>query len=90
MNNKTENNMNKDTKSIPDNMTEITLTAGDTMIPALLNNSRSSKELIAILYKDEEISGQFGNLVTLGRIDCPLSVMDTLDSSITVTIDLKV
>ncbi len=137
MNNKAENNMNKGPKSISDNMTEITLTAGDTVIPALLNNCRSSKELIsrlpftirlsryehdycgmmeslsydkedlqngwkngniafaadgsyfAILYKDQEMSGQFGNLVTLGRINCPLSIMDTLDSSITVTIDLK-
>nr|WP_320049188.1 cyclophilin-like fold protein [uncultured Desulfuromonas sp.] len=41
----------------------------------------------AILYKDEEISQQFGNLVTLGKINAPLRVMDTLDDAISVTIE---
>lgn len=43
----------------------------------------------AILYKDEEISQQFGNLVTLGKIkDSPL-VMETLDHEISLEIKLK-
>lgn len=43
----------------------------------------------AILYKDEEISQQFGNLVNLGKIkDSPL-VMDTLNSEISLEIKLK-
>lgn len=118
-------------------MVKVTLNVGDVKIPAVLNNSRSSKALIdrlpytvqlfksahdycgsmseplpydkedlrngwsngdisfdaggnyfAILYKDEEISQQFGNLVTLGRITAPLSVMDTLDQQISVRIEL--
>ena len=116
--------------------TEIALTVGETVIPAVLNDSRSSKELIArlpytvrlqkydhdycglmkkplsyekkdlrngwrngdiafaadgnyfaILYKDEEISQQFGNLVTLGKINGPASIMDTLAADISVTIE---
>ena len=120
------------------NWTEITLTAGSTIIPAVLNDSRASRELItrlpctvrlhkyehdfcgvmdtllpydkedlrngwqngdiafaadgtyfAVLYKDEEISQQFGNLVTLGKIKGPPSVMDTLDAEISLRIELK-
>jgi hypothetical protein len=118
--------------------TEITLAAGDTIIPAVLNDSRASRELInrlpytvklhryehdycgvmdtplpydkedlqngwqngdiafaadgsyfAVLYKDEEISQQFGNLVTLGKINEAPSVMDTLDAGISLKIELK-
>ena len=121
-----------------ENRTEITLTAGDTIIPAVLNDSRASRELItrlpftvrlhkyehdycgvmesplpygkedlhngwqngdiafaadggyfAVLYKDEEISQQFGNLVTLGKINESPSVMDTLDAEISLKIELK-
>lgn len=116
----------------------ITLVVGKVEIPAVLNDSRSSKELVArlpytvnlqkyahdycgvmneplaydekdlrngwqngdiafaadgnyfaILYKGEEISQQFGNLVPLGKIKGPLAVMDTLDDEISVRIDLK-
>ncbi len=43
----------------------------------------------AVLYKDEEISAQFANLVTLGKIkDDPL-VMETLPARISLQIDLK-
>ena len=119
-------------------MTPITLTAGDTIIPAVLNDSRASRDLIsrlpytvrlhkyehdycgvmdtplsydkddlrhgwqngdiafaadgsyfAILYKDEEISHQFGNLVTLGKINGSLSVMDMLNAEISLKIELK-
>jgi len=117
--------------------TEITLTIGDTKIPAVLNDSTPSRKLItmlpytvslqryahdycgvmkalpydqealrngwsngdlafaadgnyfAILYKDEEISEQYGNMVTLGRITVDPGVMDTLDPGITVVIDRK-
>lgn len=120
------------------NWTEIALTAGDTIIPAVLNDSRASKELIsrlpytvrlhkyehdycgvmgaplpydkddlrigwqngdiafaadgsyfAILYKDEDISHQFGNLVPLGKINEVPSVMDTLNAEISLRIELK-
>ena len=116
--------------------TEIALTVGDTVIPAVLNDCRSAKELIArlpctvslhgydhdycgvmseplsydakdlrhgwsngdiafaadgsyfaILYKDEEISRQFGNLVTLGKIKGPPSVMNALNRQIDVRIE---
>lgn len=40
----------------------------------------------AILYKDEELSEQYGNLVTLGRITVNPAIMDTLASEIVVTI----
>ncbi|PLX96337.1 MAG: hypothetical protein C0621_02065 [Desulfuromonas sp.] len=40
-----------------------------------------------ILYKDEEISQQFGNLVTLGKITDPLSIMETLSDEISVTLE---
>ncbi len=43
----------------------------------------------AVLYKDEEISQQFGNLVTLGKISENPSIMDTLDSGISLRIELK-
>lgn len=119
-------------------MTPIILTTGDTTIPAVLNDNRTSRELIkrlpltvrlhryehdycgvmdpplsydnedlhngwqngdiafaadgsyfAVLYKDEEISQQFGNLVTLGKINEDPSVMDTLDAQISLRIELK-
>jgi len=118
--------------------TEVILNTGDTVIPAVLNDSRSSRELIerlpytvkinkyehdycgimndplsynkkdlhsgwkngdiafaangsyfAILYKDEEISEDFDNLVTLGKLGVNPSIMGTLNSSISVTIELK-
>jgi len=120
------------------NWTEIILTAGDTIIPAGLNDSRAARELIgrlpctvrlhryehdycgvmspplsydegdlhhgwqngdiafaadggyfAILYKDEEISQQFGNLVTLGKLSGAPSVMESLDAEISLRIELK-
>lgn len=120
------------------NWTEITLTAGDKAIPAVLNDSRASRELInrlpctmrlhryehdycgvmgsplpygeedlqngwqngdiafaadggyfAVLYKDEEISQKFGNLVTLGKINEAPSVMELLDAEISLKIELK-
>lgn len=136
---KTNNETKKSQKTkIGGIMTPITLTAGDIIIPAELNDSRASKELIsrlpytvrlhkyahdycgvmsdplpydkkdlcngwqngdlafaadggyfAILYKDEEISQQFGNLVTLGKMNEAPSVMDTLDAEITLKIELK-
>ncbi len=43
----------------------------------------------AILYKDEEISQQYGNMVTLGRLMVTASIMDTLEDAISVTITLK-
>ncbi len=42
-----------------------------------------------ILYKDEEVSQQFGNLVTLGRINGPLSVMDTLNDAVSIRNELE-
>jgi len=119
------------------NETEIILQAGDTQLPAVLNNSTPAKELMvmlpltlklqkyahdfcgvmealpykqeelrsgwtngdlafaadgnyfAILYKDQEISHQYDNMVTLGRLTVPPMVMDTLGSEITVTIAIK-
>ncbi len=41
-----------------------------------------------ILYKDEEISQQYDGIVTLGVLDAPLSIMDTLETSISVSIEL--
>lgn len=41
-----------------------------------------------ILYKDEDSSNQFGYQVNMGVIDAPLSVMDTLDSHISMRIEL--
>lgn len=118
--------------------TEITLTIGNTVIPAVLHDCRASRDLVgrlpcsvrlqkydhdycgimikplafdqsdlrngwangdlafaaegnyfAILYKDDEISGQYGNLVTLGRITVDPAIMDTLPGEIRVTIALK-
>lgn len=43
----------------------------------------------AILYKDEDISQQYGNMVTLGKLTVDPSIMDTLDDAITVDIGLK-
>ena len=43
---------------------------------------------ISILYKDEDISKQFGFQVNIGVIDAPLSVMDTLPGSIEMRIEL--
>jgi len=40
------------------------------------------------LYKDEDISQQFGYQVNLGVINAPLSVMDTLSDDITIKIEL--
>ena len=120
------------------NSFNITLQVGNTVIPAMLNDSRSAQELVGrlpytvrlhkyahdycgvmdeplsydekdihngwvngdivfaadgnyltILYKDEEISQQFGNLVTLGRITAPLSIMDRLDDAISLRIELE-
>jgi hypothetical protein len=42
-----------------------------------------------ILYKDEEISEQFDGIVNMGVLRAPLSVMDTLDRSISVRIELE-
>ena len=42
----------------------------------------------AILYKDQDISQQFGNLVPMGRITGSPLVMDSLDSQISLTIEL--
>ena len=41
-----------------------------------------------ILYKDEEISQQYENLVTLGRISVEPSVMDDFANEISLTIEL--
>ncbi len=117
--------------------TPITLTIGNTVIPATLNGSKAAKDLLSrlpytvtlrhfahdycgvmkeplaydakdvhngwmngdidfatdgnyftILYKDEDISQQFGYQVNLGVINAPLSVMDTLSDEITVKIEL--
>jgi hypothetical protein len=43
----------------------------------------------AILYKDEDISQQFDGMVTMGALDCDLSLMDTLSGSITVRIEAE-
>jgi len=43
----------------------------------------------AILYKDEEISQQFDGMVTMGALDCPPAVMDTLDEGISVRIEME-
>jgi hypothetical protein len=120
-----------------ENGTKIKLTVGDAVIPAVLNDSKSAKALIArlphtvrlqkyahdycgvmrdplpyderdarkgwlngdiafavdgnyftILYKDEEISRQYDGIVTLGVLDAPLAIMDTLEASISVSIEL--
>lgn len=43
----------------------------------------------AILYKDEEISQQYGNMVTMGKLTVDPAVMDTLEDAISVRIALK-
>lgn len=40
-----------------------------------------------ILFKDEEISQQFDGIVNMGVISAPLSVIDSLDGSISVRIE---
>lgn len=118
--------------------TKVKLIVGETVIPAILNHSRSARALVAklpyavrmqryahdycgvmkdplpydkddmrsgwlngdiafavdgnyftILYKDEDISRQFDGIVNMGVINAPLSVMDTLDGSITLKIELE-
>jgi len=44
---------------------------------------------LAILYKDEEISQQYGNMVTLGKLTVEPSIMDSLDTEISVVVKLK-
>ncbi|MBU3214735.1 hypothetical protein LL033_07905 [Clostridium estertheticum] len=119
------------------NGTAITMTVGDTVIPATLNNSTSSKELLSrlpytvhinrfshdysgvmkdplkydekdvhngwmngdinferdvnyftILFEDEKKSKIYGEQVNMGKVDCDLSVIKGLGSSIDVQIDL--
>lgn len=115
----------------------ITLTIGDRKIPAVLNHSNPSRELLemlpvsvrlhkyahdycgvmtalsyddeelrsgwsngdiafvtngnyfAILYKDEEISQQYGNMVTLGRLAVEPAIMDSFANEISVVITVK-
>lgn len=116
----------------------VRLVVGETVIPAVLNDSTSSKALIArlpytvqlqryphdycgvmeeplpydkqdlksgwlngdiafavsgnyftILYRDEEISGQFDGIVNMGVLRAPLSVMDTLDETVSMRIELE-
>jgi len=43
----------------------------------------------AILYKDEEISQQYENMVTLGRLTVEPSIMDTFANEISVLITAK-
>lgn len=43
----------------------------------------------AILYKDEELSQQYGNMVTLGKLTVEPSIMNSFEETITVIIDLK-
>ena len=43
----------------------------------------------AVLYKDEEISSEFGNLVTLGKISADPLIMETLPAGISLKIELK-
>ena len=117
--------------------TAVSLIIDDTVIPGVLNDSRSSRELISrlpytvklqryahdycgvmdeplpydrsdlhngwhngdiafaadgdyftILYRDEEISQQFGNLVTLGRVEGSLAIMDSLNPEISVRMEI--
>ena len=133
---KNEKNRGFATRTI-ENGTKIMLTVGAAVIPAVLNDSKSAKALIArlpymvrlqkyahdycgvmrdplpydeddaqsgwlngdiafaidgnyftILYKDEEVSQQYDGIVTLGVLDAPLSIMDTLETSISVGIAL--
>ncbi len=41
-----------------------------------------------ILYKDEEISQQYGNLITIGMLSEDPAVMDSLSSEISIRIEL--
>lgn len=121
-----------------ENTTDIQLIVGETVIPAVLNDSKPAQALLAklpytvrlqryehdfcgvmsdslpydktslrsgwkngdiayavdgnyfaILYKDEEISQQFDGMVTMGALDCEPSIMETLNGSISVRIELK-
>lgn len=123
---------------VVENGTLVRLVVGETVIPAVLNDSTSSKALIArlpytvqlqryphdycgvmdkplpydeqdlksgwlngdiafavsgnyftILYRDEDISGQFDGIVNMGVLRAPLSVMDTLDETVSVRIELE-
>lgn len=129
-------NKNRATRIIT-NGTKIRLITGNTIIPATLNDSLSSRELISrlpitvslrqyshdycgvmsdplpfdeadarwgwlngdiafaydgnyftILYKDEDISEQYGHIVNLGVVDYDLPLLDTLGESITLRIEL--
>lgn len=119
------------------NKTEINLTIGEKVIPAVLIDSTPAKELLtmlpysvnlhkythdycgvmdaltyeqkelrsgwsngdiafaadgnyfAILYRDEEISQQYGNMVTMGRLTVDPMVMDTFEDAISVEITLR-
>jgi hypothetical protein len=122
--------------TMSENTTDIQLIVGETVIPAVLNDSKPARALLAklpytvrlqryehdfcgvmddalpydktslrsgwkngdiayavdgnyfaILYKDEEISQQFDGMVTMGGLDCPPSVMESLDRSISVRIE---
>ena len=124
--------------TMSENTTDINLIVGETVIPAVLNDSKPARALLAklpytvrlqryehdfcgvmsdslpfdktslrsgwkngdiayavdgnyfaILYKDEEISQQFDGMVTMGALDCPPSVMETLNGSISVRIELR-
>ncbi len=46
-------------------------------------------DYFTILYKDEDVSQQFDGIVNMGVLSAPLSVMDTLDRSISVRIELE-
>ncbi len=121
-----------------ENTTGIKLIVGDTVIPAVLNDSTPARALadrlpctvrlqryahdycgvmseplpydaaelrsgwkngdiafavdgsyFAILYKDEELSHQYDGMVTMGALDVPPSIMDTLDGTISVRIERK-
>lgn len=120
-----------------ENGTKVRLVVGDTIIPAVINDSTPAKALLAklpytvtlqnyshdycgvmrdalpydkaelrsgwkngdiafavdgnyfaILYKDEEISGQYDGMVTMGSLSCDPMVMESLDGSISVRIEL--
>lgn len=134
--NMTSENIKYATRKL-DKGTKVNLIVGKTTIPAMLNDCKSAKELIArlpctvkmhkyshdycgvmenplsydkndvhngwqngdidfatdgnyftILYKDEDVSKQFGFQVNMGIIKAPLSVMDTLPQDIEMRIEL--
>jgi len=49
----------------------------------------TSGNYFAILYKDEEISQEFDGLVTMGSLDGDPMIMETLERSISVRIELQ-